>query len=99
MFENKKKINNPLSLLVIFSGIPIVSIYVMKYLNSEIQQIVIYFVISYTIGLTLMTFIMLFFKPENFYSPSDFKNEKFFIEYLKLRNNLKEKEQLRNNRK
>lgn len=73
MLEKKQRINNPLTLITFLSGIPIVSIYALKYINSELQYIFICFVIGFTVLLTLLTFTILIFKPEVLYSPNDYR--------------------------
>jgi hypothetical protein len=85
LFEKKQRINNPLTLITIFSGIPIVSIYAIKYVSLELQFIFICFVIGFTVLLTLLTFTILFFKPEVLYAPNDYRNDENFLITMKLK--------------
>jgi len=82
--EKRKRINNPLTLITILAGIPISSMYAIKYVKSELQYIFIAFIIGYAILLTLLIFRILFRKPEVLYAPSDFKDERNFLITLKL---------------
>ncbi len=84
MIGKKKRINNPLNLIAVFCGIPLGSIYAIKYVNPELQLVVILFAITYSILLTLLTFVILFYKQEAWYSPNDFKDEKNFLITLRL---------------
>ncbi len=84
MLEKTKRIDNPLKLITIFCGISIASIYAIKYVNSEYQFIFICFVICFTILLTLLTFVVLLFRPEVLYAPSDYRNDESFLITMKL---------------
>jgi len=91
MIQKTKRINNPLALITIFCGISITSIYAIKYVAPELQYIFIFFVIGFTVLLTVLTFTILFFKPEVLYAPSDFKNEQNFLITLKLNEKVEKK--------
>ena len=91
MIEKRKRINNPLRLITILIGIPISSMYALKYVKPELQYIFITFIIGYVILLTLLIFRILFIKPEVLYAPSDFKDEQNFFITLKLNKKVERK--------
>lgn len=78
--KTTKHVNNPLTLIAIFAGIAeIASTCAIGYVNAELQYIFIWFVIGFPILLVLLFFIILIFKPNVLYAPSDFKNEENFL--------------------
>ena len=93
MIQKRKRINNPLTLITIFCGISITSIYAIKYVNPELQYIFIFFVIGFTTLLTVLTFTILLLKPEVLHAPSDFRNEQNFLVTLKLSKKVEKKKE------
>jgi hypothetical protein len=89
MIQKRNRSNNPLTLITFFGGIPLVSIYAVKYINMELQYLYICLVMGYLLLLTILTFLLLLFKPEVLYSPSDFKNEENFIKTMKFYKQIK----------
>lgn len=85
MIEKIKGINNPLTLKAIFAGIvETVATCVIPFVSKEVQQDLIWFVVTFPILLVLLFFTILFFKPKNLYSPSDFKDERNFLKTMGL---------------
>ena len=91
MIEKQRRINSPLTLITILAGIPISSMFAIKYVNPELQYIFISFIIGYATLLTLLIFRILFLKPEVLYAPSDFKDEQNFLITLKLNKKVERK--------
>ena len=89
MLENFKKITNPLTIIGIFAGLAeITSTITIKLVTNDIQKIFIWFLILFPSILVILFFIVLFFKPEALYSPSDYKSDEAFIKVI-LGNNEK----------
>ena len=83
MLGKRNYSNNPLKLITFFGGVPLLSIYAIKYINTELQYFYICSIMGYLLILTIMTFLILLLKPEVLYSPSDFKNEENFVSIIK----------------
>ncbi|MFT5755667.1 MAG: hypothetical protein ACI9LM_000378 [Alteromonadaceae bacterium] len=82
------KVSNPLTIIAIFSGIAeTLATVALVQLPLEIQSIFVYFVMAFPAGIVLLFFFVLYFKNTVLYAPSDFEDQKDYLEA----NNLKEK--------
>lgn len=80
LIEKTKPVSNPLTLIAIFAGIAeISSTCAIGFVNKELQYIFIWFVIGFPVLPILLFFVVLIFKPNVLYAPSDFKNERNFL--------------------
>jgi hypothetical protein len=76
-------IKNPLTLIGLFAGLSEVAMSVVLIkLPSELQNTFMWFVIGYTILLTIAFFFILYKKPQVFYGPFDYKDDKSYLETL-----------------
>lgn len=82
--NNRSKVQNPLTIIAIFAGLAeLAGTGVLIGLPIEIQRIFVWFVMGFPVGLVLAFFLVLIFKHEVLYAPSDFVDENNFIELLK----------------
>lgn len=83
MTENIKKINNPLTIIAIFAALAEINATVaIGLIDNELHYIFIWFVILFPTILVLLFFITLNFNTKVMYSPSDYKDDKNFMESL-----------------
>lgn len=84
MTEQIGVVRNPLTVVAIFAGIAEVSgSVVLPFVASENQRLYIYFLIWFPIYLVTLFFLVLLCKHKVLYAPSDFKDDKSFMELLK----------------
>lgn len=89
MIEKITKINNPLTIIAIFAGLAeIAGTVALGFLAGETQQIFIWFVMLFPAVLVLLFFLTLNFNAKVLYAPSDFKDEKNFLNTLGVSKNL-----------
>ncbi|WP_338542784.1 winged helix-turn-helix domain-containing protein [Paenibacillus tundrae] len=90
--NNKSKVQNPLTIIAIFAGIAeIAGTGVLLGLPLEIQSTFIWFVMLFPVGLVTAFFLVLLFKHNVLYAPSDFVDENNFMNLLqnkKVQNDL-----------
>lgn len=80
MIKKYKYANNPLSLITIFASLAEISLICsLKFIDSELQYIFIWFVVGFPILLVLLFFIVLIVRPTSLYAPSDYKDEQNFM--------------------
>lgn len=78
-----KKVSNPLTIIGIFAGIAeVAGTIVLPNLKYELQIIFIYYVMLFPIFLVALFFIVLWKKPAVLYAPSDYHDEKNFVELI-----------------
>lgn len=78
---DKNKVSNPLSLIAIFAGsAEVVATVVLATVSESVQQILVWYVISFPVFLVLLFFITLWINHTLLYAPSDFSNEQYFFE-------------------
>ncbi|MDT0123894.1 hypothetical protein Q9R46_14630 [Paenibacillus sp. RRE4] len=81
--NNKSKVQNPLTIIAIFAGIAeIAGTGVLLGLPLEIQSTFIWFVMLFPVGLVTAFFLVLLFKHNVLYAPSDFVDENNFMNLL-----------------
>lgn len=84
--NNRSKVQNPLTIIAIFAGLAeLAGTGVLIGLPLEIQRIFVWFVMGFPIGLVLSFFLVLVFKHEVLYAPSDFVDENHFVGLLRKR--------------
>lgn len=89
MIEQITKINNPLTIIAIFAGLAeIAGTVALGFLAGETQQIFIWFVMLFPAVLVVLFFLTLNFNAKVLYAPSDFKDEKNFLNTLGVSKNL-----------
>tara|TARA_B110000196_G_C20763320_1_gene483173 strand:+ start:15 stop:596 length:582 start_codon:yes stop_codon:yes gene_type:complete len=75
------KVTNPLTIIGLFvSTTEAVSLGVLPLLDPSLQSVFIWFVMLFPIGLSLVFFSVLVLRNNVLYSPSDFKNQKHFLD-------------------
>ncbi|WP_175618926.1 hypothetical protein [Paenibacillus odorifer] len=80
---DKGKVQNPLTIIAIFAGIAeVTGTTVLLGLPLEIQRIFVWFAMTFPILLVTAFFIVLYKKRDALYAPSDYKDEKYFIDLL-----------------
>ncbi|MCD9564274.1 hypothetical protein [Tenacibaculum maritimum] len=83
MTENIKKINNPLTIIAIFAALAEVNATIaIGLINENLHYIFIWFVILFPTILVILFFITLNFNTKVMYSPSDYKDDKNFMDSL-----------------
>ena len=81
MLTSKSTTKNPLTVIAIFSILTQASASVsLPYINKENQEIYVWFLVAFPIALVILFFITLNFNNRTLYSPSDFSNEKHFLD-------------------
>ena len=89
MIEKITKINNPLTIIAIFAGLAeVAGTIALGFLAGETQQIFIWFVMLFPAILVALFFLTLNFNAKVLYAPSDFKDEKNFLNTLGVSKNL-----------
>ncbi|MFF2015018.1 hypothetical protein [Paenibacillus sp. NPDC058177] len=82
MVDKVKKVSNPLTIIAIFAGLAEVSSTVaLGLLEPSLQKIFIWFVMVFPSVLVVLFFLILCFRSDALYAPSDFKDEKNFLIY------------------
>ncbi|MNO23266.1 hypothetical protein D3C76_130660 [compost metagenome] len=82
--NNRSKVQNPLTIIAIFAGLAeLAGTGVLLGLPNDVQNIFVWFVMGFPVGLVLAFFLVLVLKHEVLYAPSDFVDENNFIELLK----------------
>ncbi|MDD4822031.1 MAG: hypothetical protein PHI48_05685 [Bacteroidales bacterium] len=83
MTENIKKINNPLTIIAIFAALAEINATVSLGLIPEnLQAIFIWFILAFPTLLVICFFLTLNFNPRVMYAPSDYKDEKNFLDTI-----------------
>ncbi|MCJ7777668.1 MAG: hypothetical protein MUP16_05075 [Sedimentisphaerales bacterium] len=80
MIEQIKRINNPLTVIAIFSGLAEVAATVsLGLVESKHQYIFIWFVMLFPILLLILFFLTLNLNPKVLYAPTDYRDERNFL--------------------
>jgi len=80
MVDKIGRINNPLTIIAIFAGLAeVASTTVLALLPISLQTIFIWFVMIFPSALVVIFFLVLIFKREVLYAPSDYKSDETFI--------------------
>ena len=80
MIEKIGHVNNPLTIIAIFAGLAEVSgTTILPLLKENIQSTYIWFLMIFPSALVAMFFLVLFFRREILYAPSDFRDDASFI--------------------
>lgn len=80
-----KAVNNPLTIVSIFCTLAeIAAISVLPSLSESLQSVFIWYVMGFPILLVILFFLTWNFNSKVLYSPSDFADNKLFLEYVKL---------------
>lgn len=83
MIEKIKGINNPLTIIAIFAALAEISATVsVGFIDKNLQPIFIWFLMGFPSLLVILFFITLNFNTKVMYSPSDYKDEKYFVKAL-----------------
>jgi len=84
------KVNNPLSVIAIFASLAeAFATGALIFLPVEMQRIFIYFVMAFPVVLVGLFFIVLVFKNENLYAPSDFQDERNYVEAIRMKQSIR----------
>ncbi|HGF3751091.1 TPA: helix-turn-helix domain-containing protein [Vibrio parahaemolyticus] len=82
------KVSNPLTIIAIFAGVAeTLAAVALVQLPLEIQSVFVYFVMAFPMAIVLLFFFVLYFKNIVLYAPSDFDDQKHYLQA----NNLREK--------
>jgi hypothetical protein len=80
MIENIKAVKNPLTIIAIFAGLAeICSTTVLPFIDKDIQQIFVWFIVIFPVLLVLLFFSVLNWNHTVLYAPTDYKNEDNFL--------------------
>ena len=80
MHKNFNSRQTSLSIIAIFATLAeTFGTIVLKFLPLEIQYIFVWFVIFFPVLLVILFFIILYKKPENFYSPYDYRSDEAYL--------------------
>jgi hypothetical protein len=83
MVENIKRINNPLTIIAIFAALAEVSATVaIGLIDKSLHHIFIWFIIGFPSLLVVLFFLTLNFNTKVMYSPSDYKDDKSFMDSI-----------------
>lgn len=83
MIENIKTVSNPLTIIAIFAAFAeVAGTVVLVMVDVEIQTIFVWFVMIFPVLLIIAFFLTLNFNSKALYAPSDFKEEKNFLEIM-----------------
>jgi hypothetical protein len=83
MVEQIKKINNPLTIIAIFAALAEINATVsIGLIDKSLHYIFIWFLIGFPLILVFIFFVTLNFNTRVMYSPSDYKDDKSFIDTL-----------------
>lgn len=83
MTEQIKKINNPLTIIAIFAALAEINATVaIGLIDKSLHYIFIWFVIGFPTVLVLLFFLTLNFNTKVMYSPSDYRDDKTFLDSL-----------------
>ncbi|MGF7049929.1 DNA-binding transcriptional regulator GbsR (MarR family) [Paenibacillus sp. DS2015] len=91
MIDRIQKISNPLTIVAIFAGLAeVAGTVALGLIAQDIQKVFIWFVMLFPIILVMAFFILLWFKPQSLYAPSDYKNEENFVSIMDKTKSVKE---------
>jgi len=80
------KVSNPLTIIAIFAGIAeTFATGALVMLPEPMQSQFIYFVMFFPVLIVVCFFLILVFKPQSLYAPSDFSNEEHFLDVNQLK--------------
>lgn len=83
---NKGKVQNPLTIIAIFAGIAeVAGTTVLLGLPIGVQYIFVWFVMAFPLILITAFFLILTFRHDVLYAPSDFQNEQLFMDNINRR--------------
>ena len=83
MTEKISTIRNPLTIIAVFAGIAEVSgSVVLPFLDRDHQGPYVQFLIWFPTYLVTFFFLVLFFRHKVFYAPSDFRDDRFFMDLV-----------------
>jgi hypothetical protein len=89
MEKEEMRINNPLTIIAIFSAsAEAFAAIALVQLPIEIQAIFIYFVMAFPTLIILLFFFILFFKNKVLYAPSDFEDQGHYLEVNDIKHSL-----------
>lgn len=84
------RIANPLSVVGVFSGLAEISaVSVLPFLSENMQALFINYVIWFPVFIVVCFFLTLNFNNSVLYAPSDYANEKIFLELIKIKQRVK----------
>ena len=83
MIEQIKKINNPLTIIAIFAALAEVNATIaIGLIDKELHNIFIWFIIGFPTILVILFFVTLNYNTKVMYSPSDYREDKTFLDLL-----------------
>jgi len=78
-----KRISNPLTMLAVFAGLAeTAGTVVMPFVSVPLQKFFIWYVMGFPVLLVCLFFYVLIRFPQKFYAPSDYDDEKLFVQML-----------------
>jgi len=85
MLEKFRKVDNPLTIIAIFAGITeVAASAALPFLHQDTQLVFVWFLILFPFGLIVAFFVTLNFNTRVLYAPSDYRDDKTFLEALRL---------------
>ena len=92
MKNNSPLNNSPLKIIALFCGLTEVAMAtVLLNLDGDLQIYFMWFVMIFQMILLVFFFLTWNFNPKVLYSPSDFKNDKSYLDYMEIAYNLQNK--------
>lgn len=89
MIENIKKISNPLTIIAIFAALAeVAGTVAFVGIEKEVQEVFVWFVMLFPTLLVALFFMTLNFNHHVLYAPSDYDNDRNFLEAIKGRKEL-----------
>lgn len=85
MLQRFRKVDNPLTIIAIFAGITEVAAAVaLRFLHQDMQNVFVWFLIGFPFVLIIAFFLTLNFNARVLYAPGDYRDDKAFLEALRL---------------
>lgn len=85
MLEKFRKVDNPLTIIAIFAGITeVAASAALPFLHQDTQLVFVWFLILFPFALIVAFFVTLNFNTRVLYAPSDYRDDKTFLEALRL---------------
>jgi len=90
MVENINKVSNPLTIIAIFAALSeVAGTVALGLVDKMLQPVFIWFVMLFPVLLVVVFFLILIYKSSVFYAPSDFRDDKSYLELIQTKPYLK----------
>ena len=85
MLNKISRVENPLTIIAVFSGITeVAAASALPFLTAEVQATFVWFLITFPFALIAAFFLTLNFNTKALYAPGDYRDDKYFLQALQI---------------